>query len=176
MSLQIKGSRASSQGSGFVRPGVGDPGVFGWIGDKIKKATSFIPGPVGDISRALWGKTPATVSNATTMFQQTQQAGPPGPRGTGPIDRIRMAGQTLIPGGVEPFAPTGGCPTGFHPNKTDYFLKNGTYVAKGTRCVKNRRRNPLNPRAADRAISRIESAKKATGRLSRVTIRKRCAK
>ncbi|GAG96208.1 unnamed protein product, partial [marine sediment metagenome] len=38
--------------------------------------------------------------------------------------------------------------------------------------VKNRRRNPLNPRALDRSLSRITSAKRASKKLSRVTIRK----
>lgn len=57
------------------------------------------------------------------------------------------------------------CETGCHPNKADYFLKNGTLVLKGTRCVRNRRRNPLNPRALDRAISRIGSAQNAVSRL-----------
>jgi hypothetical protein len=39
--------------------------------------------------------------------------------------------------------------------------------------VKNRRRNPLNPKAASRAISRLESAKRAVKDLGRVSIRKR---
>lgn len=57
------------------------------------------------------------------------------------------------------------CPAGCHPNKADYFLKSGSFVARGTRCVRNRRRNPLNPRALDRAISRIGSAQNAVARL-----------
>lgn len=68
---------------------------------------------------------------------------------------------------------TGACPVGHHLNKSDYFLSDGTPVPKGSVCVKNRRRNPLNPRAADRAIGRLESAKKAVKRLNRVSIRKK---
>ena len=57
------------------------------------------------------------------------------------------------------------CPSGCHPNKADYFLKSGEFVPKKTRCVTNRRRNPLNPRALDRAISRLGSAGNAVERL-----------
>jgi len=57
------------------------------------------------------------------------------------------------------------CPAGCHPNKSEYCLKSGARVLKGTRCVRNRRRNPLNPRALDRAISRISSAQNAVSRL-----------
>lgn len=176
MSMAIKVARVQSQGSGRVMPGIGDPGLFGFVGNVFKKATGLIPGPIGDISRKIFGGqtvVPGPPPIPTTFFQATPQAGPPSP-----IDRIRTAAQALTPGGVEPFgmAVNGmGCATGHHPNKSDYFLKDGTFIQKGTRCVKNRRRNPLNARAADRAISRIESAKRATKRLSRVTVRKSCS-
>jgi hypothetical protein len=62
-----------------------------------------------------------------------------------------------------------GCPVGHHLNKTGYYTKHG-YVAKGTVCVKNRRRNPLNPRALSRSMSRIHSAKKAAHFLDRIHI------
>jgi len=69
----------------------------------------------------------------------------------------------------------GKAPSGYHYNKTSYFLKDGTFVPEGTKLVKNRRRNPLNPRAASRAISRLESAKKAVKRLDRITVKcRRC--
>ncbi len=53
------------------------------------------------------------------------------------------------------------CPPGCHANKAGYHLKNGTFVQEGSRCVTNRRRNPLNPRALDRAAGRLRSAQKA---------------
>jgi hypothetical protein len=56
---------------------------------------------------------------------------------------------------------TGGCPSGYHVNKTGYYTRQG-YVAPGSQCVRNRKRNPLNPRAASRAMARLEGAKKAT--------------
>lgn len=85
----------------------------------------------------------------------------------------------FLPGGstgliVAPGAVGAGCPTGSHLNKSSYFLMDGTFVPKGSRCVANRRRNPLNPRAFDRALGRITAAKKFGARLGRVTIRKKC--
>lgn len=55
--------------------------------------------------------------------------------------------------------PNGSCPPsgeklcGFHWNKQGYWTAGG-YVEKGTRMVKNRRMNPLNPRALRRAMRR----------------------
>jgi hypothetical protein len=86
----------------------------------------------------------------------------------------------LFPGGpMAPMAPPSqqgiSCPprpkcTGYHLNKTSYFRKGGPcspypeggYVEKGSTWVRNRRRNPLNPRAASRAMARLTSAKRAT--------------
>lgn len=59
----------------------------------------------------------------------------------------------------------GGCPSGYHPNKSSYFLKDGTFVPEGSRCVKNRRRNPGNMRALDRALGRLNSAKRLQAKL-----------
>ena len=75
-------------------------------------------------------------------------------------------------------APVGGKPpAGYHWNRQGYFTKSEGWIPEGTKLVKNRRRNPLNPKAASRAIARLESAKNATKTLSRVTIRKKsCCK
>lgn len=70
------------------------------------------------------------------------------------------------------FSPPPGAPAGLvcgsngkmraaHLNRSGYFLKGGQYVAPGTKCVANRRRNPLNPRALSRAMSRVAGAQKA---------------
>lgn len=53
-----------------------------------------------------------------------------------------------------------------HLNRSGYFTKAG-YVAPGTKCVANRRRNPLNPRALSRAMSRVHGAQKAIKALVR---------
>jgi len=97
---------------------------------------------------------------------------------------IRGAVQRFLPGGATGFEVAGGGgggvlpPRGFHLNKTGYFLTSaaefGTFVEPFSRFVRNRRRNPGNMRAADRAISRIESAKRMAKRLSRITVRKKC--
>ena len=62
---------------------------------------------------------------------------------------------------------------GYHWNKSSYFLMSGEYVPAGTRAVKNRRRNPCNPRAVSRALSRVKSAKRFAKSISHVSIRKR---
>ena len=66
---------------------------------------------------------------------------------------------------------------GYHWNKSGFYRKGGPcskyapgWVEKGTVCVKNRRRNPLNPRALSRSMSRIHSAKKAAHFLNRIHI------
>ncbi len=113
-----------------------------------------------------------------------------GRAGPSPVTRtpgIRGAVQRFLPGGATGFevgaaaTAAGMAPKGFHLNKTGYFLSSaeefGTFVAPMTRFVRNRRRNPGNMRAADRAISRIESAKRMAKRLSRITVRsRRCPK
>jgi hypothetical protein len=68
-----------------------------------------------------------------------------------------------IPGGstglVVQGSPTLGCPSGYHPNKSSYFLRDGTFVPAGSKCVKNRRRDPLNPKALRRSIERVNAGK-----------------
>jgi len=67
------------------------------------------------------------------------------------------------------------CPVqGYHWNKSGYFLLSGEYVFPGTKMVKNRRRNPANPRATSNAITRIKGAKRYAKSLSSISIRKKC--
>ena len=49
----------------------------------------------------------------------------------------------------------GACPSGFHPNKQD-----GVGGPKGTYCVRNRRMNVGNARAARRSVRRLKGARK----------------
>jgi len=63
---------------------------------------------------------------------------------------------------------------GYHWNKSDYFLRSGEFVPAGTRAVRNRRRNPANPRATSNAITRIKGAKRYAKSLSSISIRKKC--
>lgn len=186
MSLALKQSKmnaGAASGGAFISRSQfqGDPGVFGFLG----KAAGFVGKTLLKASGlAGAGAAGATVAQVRTPpiarqpFQQLPQQRPP----------IRIGGVGIDPGAALP----GGrplftreqqngtqlaCPSGFHPNKSSYFLKDGTFVPEGSKCVKNRRKNPLNPRAASRAISRLESAKKATKRLDRVSIKcKRCGR
>ena len=63
-------------------------------------------------------------------------------------------------------------PSGFHLNKSDYFLKSGEFVPKGTRLVKNRRRDPLNARALKRAVARVDAGKVWQGKLAEISTKK----
>lgn len=152
MSLAVKGARMATQGAGRVRPGVGDPGLFGFLGGVAKRA-------IGAVGRAtgLLPQQPQVMQIAAPPPQVRPGLPLPGP--------FRARPEAILPGGrpfIERESAAGmklACPSGFHPNKSDYFLKDGTFVAKGTRCVKNRSRNPLNPRALRRAVSRIDAGK-----------------
>jgi len=64
--------------------------------------------------------------------------------------------------------------SGYHWNKSGYFLMSGEYVKPGSKMVKNRRRNPANPRATSNAITRIKGAKRYAKSLSSISIRKKC--
>ena len=81
---------------------------------------------------------------------------------------LYQSGQATAYYSPQPGAPTGMQPCGVngrmkatHLNKAGYFLRNGTYVAPATRCVPNRRQNPLNPRALSRSMRRVTSARRA---------------
>jgi len=125
------------------------------------------------IGQRLAGVTPSTFGPARPGIGTTQVTRTPGFGG---------ALKRLLPGGATGFEVVGQqpqlAPKGFHLNKTGYFLSSpeefGTFVAPFTRFVRNRRRNPGNMRAADRAVSRIESAKRMAKRLGRISIRKKC--
>lgn len=102
---------------------------------------------------------------------------PQNPRGLTPREIVqRLGGQSFDPGGIARTAigpgtvltdpnPAKCCPPGYRPNKSAYYRRSpqGTviYHPKGSVCVKSRRRNPLNPRALSRAMSRVAGAEKA---------------
>lgn len=69
-----------------------------------------------------------------------------------------------------------------HLNKSGYFVfrrpvagYGPTYVPAGSRCVANRRMNPLNPRALSKAMTRLTSAKRASKMIGRISVRSGCA-
>lgn len=191
MSLVIREARAASQGGGMPGEYMGDPGLFGGLAGALRGAIrGGLAGATGGI---LGGRAGAMRTREERARMGVPTMGVPmqlAPRGRGPgrtrqQERAGVGGrkrggvtgavQRLLPGGETGYEIAQvACPSGFHANKTDYFLRDGTFVPKGSKCVRNRRRNPLNPRAASRAISRIKSAKNAAKMLSNVTIRKKC--
>lgn len=86
-----------------------------------------------------------------------------GPGGTTPTLQPHQGGRQVVP--AESYAVCN--IKGHHMNKSDYFLKSGEFVARGTKCVRNRRMNPLNGHAARKAISRIKGARKMLNRIER---------
>lgn len=165
MSLEIKAARAATQGG----PGPalsGDPGLLGFLGGGLKRLAGgavglLTGGPAGAVAGLLGsGRTSAPrVPAASVGLQQRYPVNVPRPGMVG-------MGQRLIPGGETGMGI--GCPTGYHANKTDYFLRDGTFVAAGSRCVKNRRRNPMNPRALSRSIGRVDAGKRLQHRLAQI--------
>jgi hypothetical protein len=153
MSLAIRSAKSASLGGYGARRSV----AAGGIGSFLKKAVgtvarAIIPAPVTTLigaGQSLLGSSRPAVASAFSG-QLPQQA----PMGA-PLPGVRAAAARILPGGATGVGT--GCAAGFHPNKADYFLKDGTFIAKGSVCVRNRRRNPLNPRALDRAGGRVES-------------------
>lgn len=167
----------------YMRPTVsrqagmaGDPGIFGSIGRFLGGAVSSIPFVGGIAGGALTG-----LANAIDPVKTPPIAAMPGV-GIQGLPTFQQAPQKVpgvagllqrgIPGGETGYTcPAGKPPSGYHVNKSSYWLMDGTFVPEGTKWVKNRRRNPANSRATNRAISRVASAKKHAQTLSRITIR-----
>lgn len=173
MSLAVKAARQQA---------VGDPGLFGsigkFLGGALKTVGGIVGGPVGFGLKTIGGFAgggPQVTSPAPRMITGRTV----GRRGSQGPNQLFGPGVTPFVGPPRP-APAGGvglaCPAGFHPNKSSYFMRSGEFIAKGSKCVPSRRRNPANARANDRAIGRIESAKKMAARLGRISIRKECPK
>jgi len=170
VSLALKQARAASMGgrSGLVQQGGFFDDLFGGVKNLAGRA---VRGGIGLITGGPAGALRGALTSAPSRPAIPQLGGlgqPPGPSGL-----ALRAGQAFVPGGrtgLEGF--TLACPSGFHPNKSSYFVGNGTFIQKGSRCVKNRRRNPMNPRALDRAISRVDSGKSLQGKLASITTAK----
>lgn len=180
----------------------GDPGLFGFLGKAVGAVTglasSFIPGPAGAIARGLQSKifgggvqrvpTPSYMTPALpTSTRALPRLDMPQPRRIGqqpstdvvPYQAPGMEDVTMY----KDVTPAIACPSGYRPNKSAYYRRLKSpgnpegmliYVTKGSRCVKIRHRNPANPRAADRALGRIKSAKRFATKMNQVTIRDPC--
>lgn len=145
------------------------------FGSILKGVGGFIAGgPAGAVAAVAGDKLLGGGRRQMPVQRFAPQSRPPirvGPVGINP--------RAALPGG-RPFVthqpapqmngagPEGKAPAGWHWNKSDYWLKDGTFVPKGTKLVKNRRRDPLNPTALRSAISRIDAGKRWQGKLREI--------
>ena len=153
----------------------GDPGFFSFLGKAVKGVTGIvsklgIPG-ISGAAGLVGGLLGGGMAKGPGFQQIPFQPIPAQMRGQVPTPGVAGAVQRFLPGGATGMQ---GCGNGTRPNKSGYYVQGGQYVAPGTVCVKRRRMNPLNPRALSKAMRRIESAKRATTVLNRITIRKKC--
>ena len=161
----------------------GDPGLWGSIRDiGAGFLTGGVSGGVTAVGRTLGiggPMLPAPAPRDWGVSINPPFAGPPGAGMTfrGPWDTGLDIGVGEVQQLMQPGVMNGKTPPGYHYNKTGYFVKGppAQYIPAGTKLVRNRRRNPLNPRAFDRALGRVSSAKRFAKKLGKVTIRKTCA-
>ena len=161
----------------------GDPGFFDFLGGVVKKGLGVvgslgIPGISGaaNVARGLFGGARGPGQSGVQAVQPPWMASRMAPFQGTPAGR-NIAGSLAARQRLLPFGATGvgeGCGAGYRANKSGYYVQGGQYVEPGSVCVKRRRMNPLNPRALSKAMRRIESAKRATTVLNRITIRKKC--
>jgi len=191
MSKMIKAGKVGAVTGMSAYDVMGDPGLFGDIFGGIKKGLGFatglvgsvLPGPIGGLAKGISGilggrprgVAPAPGVGMPIPQMQIGTRPPPWSFGSFPAATGQQNGRAF-----PATADTGGPPgTGYHLNKSGYYRRSPAgsivYVPPRSVWVRNRRRNPLNPRALDRALGRVSSAKNASKRLSGVTIRKKCA-
>jgi len=89
------------------------------------------------------------------------------------IRNVLEAGQRMRSGsttnGLCPDEPRICPPRGFHLNKSSYFLRDGTFVERGTVFVRNRRLNNANGQAQAKAITRLEKGADNAKKLLKAT-------
>lgn len=159
----------------YSRARAGQQGDFGSILSGIGKAVSFIPG-VGTIAGAGLQALGGALTKKPKAPTIAPAAGPGISSGgalvaTGGLPSMPQLGGLTLAGGGTSMATTGtavakagSCaPAGYHWNKSGYWrnesklLPGASWQEPGTVLVRNRKRNPFNPRAASRAMSRLAS-------------------
>lgn len=136
----------------------GDPGLLSVFKRLGRTAVAFATGGPLAASRALLASTQRA---RASVPQFPSLSGVPRPSG-GVLPQLSLAGVGAVPRGPSPRLSqqvaqpltTGGCESGFHPNKSSYYTKEG-FVEQGTKCVRNRRRNLSNGRANARSLRRL---------------------
>lgn len=178
----------------------GDPGFLGFLGKAAHSvAKTFVPGystatsAIRTVSSAMSTSRPVSQARIEPIRSSRFNGGarPSAPRFAMPDFGPQLPATVGAGTGVQrptvrdgsavqrDDLPVTACPAGMRPNKSSYFWMSpgGSLIFQpiGTKCVKIRRRNPLNPRAFDRALSRVGSAKRFGEKLGRVTIRSKCS-
>ncbi len=170
MSLAIKQARAAGGG---LRGNVQQGGFFDFVKRIGGQAIRQLPvvGPAISAIDIVRGRGGGRGGGARPLPQPPPLGGigrPPSPRlSPAPVRPVQPSAGVAVQAGM-----TLACPSGFHPNKSDYTLLSGEFVGKGSRCVRNRRRNPMNSRALDRAIGRVDAGKGLQGKLATITTAK----
>lgn len=113
-------------------------GIAGGIQQKIAGPSKIVAGPAIMAGAAAAGRVLPAIGRVLT----------------GRVATAATAG-VLVGGLIADGRGGGGCPPGFHPNKQD-----GVGGAAGTYCVRNRRMNVGNARAARRSVRRLKGARK----------------
>jgi len=135
----------------------GDPGLFDIFKKIIKVGAGVATGG------AIGGITAAFFPRGRSAGQPIQRHGPvqtfpPVADIQVPLPGIQARIQRFLPGGATGTAAPG-CPKGFHPNRSDYYTAAG-FVARESKCVRNRRRNLSNGRANTRSLRRMAAWEK----------------
>lgn len=140
-------------------------GFLSSLGKGIKKVVGGVVGtainlsPIGTIVKGATGGRVDLGAGAARLIQGKPKA------------QLQLPPISVgLPGGFSVSAPQGintaafteggACPKGFRLNKTGYFLQDGTFVPPGSKCVRIRSMNPLNPRALRKGLSRAERFEK----------------
>lgn len=172
MSAAIKAAKARRSGNPGMPGGHhrGDPGLFGAIGGAIRggigalsRGGNPVLGAARGARRGFMGRTGAQEDGSISLPIALPGIGSIGGPGKNP-------GTAVAKGSSSALVPL--IPRGYHLNKSSYWLRDGTFVPKGTKLVKNRRRDPLNARALRRAISRVDAGKVWQSKLSEITTAK----
>lgn len=176
MSMQIKAARYTTGGGMAGRVRYGDPGFLGGLWGGIKGAVGGLVsgGPIGAITGAVGGAIKGSGGGPKPAVAAPSFMPGSGPMAVVPSPGFGGAVARAIPGGKTGYqvaAPStnGGPPRGYRLNKSGYFTKDGVWHDPGTKYVKVRRRNSMNPRALSRAMARLEGAKGIQRKLSGFT-------
>lgn len=159
----------------YSRARAGQQGDFGSILSGIGKAVSFIPG-IGTIAGAGLQAIGGAITKKPKAPSIAPAAGPGISSGgalvaAGGLPAMPQLGGLTLAGGTPTLSKpgtamvkAGSCaPSGYHWNKSGYWknesglLPGASWQEPGTVLVRNRKRNPFNPRAASRAMSRLAS-------------------